>query len=398
MTRGRKCPVCASTATREFLRRDGVPVHQNQVCDDQLAAQRVARGDLRLCCCDGCGFIFNAAFDREVMRYDARYDNTQTCSPCFSDHVERLARMLVYEQGVRESRIVEVGCGKGHFIRRLVELEGSENCGFGFDPTYEGPEDDLGGRLRFERSFYDERCADLAADVIVCRHVIEHVPSPVELLTTVRRALRSATRPRLFFETPCVEWILENQVVWDFFYEHCSYFSASSLRTAFEVAGFQVEEVRHVFGGQYLWLEATLADRAPAATTAAGRLPALSQAFGERERELTASWLQSARDWTHRGSLALWGAGAKGTTFANLVDPDKRWLAGVVDLNPNKQGRYVPGTGHRIMSPNELQRLGVAGVFPLNPNYRSEIEALIRREDMDVLLVDFNLERQAAGS
>ena len=52
-------------------------------------------------------------------------------------------------------------------------------------------------------------------------------------------------------------------MIWDFFYEHCSYFNAQSLQTAFEVAGFHVKRVAHVFGEQYVWLEATLATDKP---------------------------------------------------------------------------------------------------------------------------------------
>ena len=88
--------------------------------------------------------------------------------------------------------------------------------------------------------------------------MIEHVPQPVPLLRSIRQTLANASVSQVFFETPCVEWILRNQVLWDFFYEHCSYFSADSLSVAMQQAGFQVQNVRHVFGDQYLWLEATI--------------------------------------------------------------------------------------------------------------------------------------------
>jgi 2-polyprenyl-3-methyl-5-hydroxy-6-metoxy-1,4-benzoquinol methylase len=47
--------------------------------------------------------------------------NTQTCSPYFRDYIEVLVRYLVCEKGIRNCRIVEVGCGKGYFLRRLME-------------------------------------------------------------------------------------------------------------------------------------------------------------------------------------------------------------------------------------------------------------------------------------
>ena len=105
---------------------------------------------------------------------------------------------------------------------------GAANTGVGFDPAYRGPDVDCSGRARFERRFYGPECADTAADVVVCRHVIEHVPRPVELLRTVRQALAASPHARVYLETPDAAWILRNQVLCDLFYEHCSLFTAPS--------------------------------------------------------------------------------------------------------------------------------------------------------------------------
>ena len=221
MNRRNKCPVCTSERTFLFLNRSNVPVHQNLVIKDQVAAVNIARGDLTFVCCDEGGFVFNSAFDPSKLSYGAAYENTQTCSPYFKDYVGAMVRYLVYEKGVRNCRVVEVGCGKGYFLRRLVD-EDAGNTGYGFDPAYTGPETDLARRLKFERRFYGPDRVDIPADVVVCRHVIEHVPEPVALLRSIRQALGTRQNARVFFETPCVEWILRNQVIWDFFYEHCS--------------------------------------------------------------------------------------------------------------------------------------------------------------------------------
>jgi len=71
----------------------------------------------------------------------------------------------------------------------------------------------------------------------------------------------------------------------------------------------------------------------------------------------------------------LWGAASKGVTFALLVDPDASRLAGAIDLNPNKVGRFMAMTGLKIESPDALP--DGAAVIVMNPNYRSEISAQI---------------------
>ena len=77
------------------------------------------------------------------------------------------------------------------------------------------------------------------------------------------------------------------------------------------------------------------------------------------------------------GAVAVWGAGAKGVTFAGLVDPDASRIDCVVDINPAKQGRFIPGTGHPIVPPDALAARGVRHVVPMNPAYRAEIAATL---------------------
>lgn len=383
------CPVCGGRALKRFLQRSRVPVHQNLIMESQRAARDVVRGDLDLNICEECGFVSNRAFDLAKLSYGDQYDNTQSCSSYFESHMDRLVREIVDHQGMRDCTIVEVGCGRGQFLRMLVEHPGANNTGFGFDPSYIGPLTSFDGRLQFRTSYYDDSCTDIAADVVVCRHVIEHVPEPLKMLRSIRAALASSPKARVFFETPCVEWILRNRVVWDFFYEHCSIFTADSLSLAFRRAGFQIERVDHIFGGQYLWLEARVGDVDHTLPAAAGMV-SLASAYGADEQDLKALWLKRLDSLREKGQVALWGAGAKGATFANLIDPECSLIDCVVDLNPNKQGRFIPGSGHPIVAPGALPDRGVHAAVLMNPNYRSENLRILADSGISVDLLDWS--------
>jgi len=152
--------------------------------------------------------------------------------------------------------------------------------------------EDLNGRLRFEKRFYGPDCTIIRPDVVICRHVIEHTPDPVNMITTIYNALVESPKARIFFETPCVEWILKNNVLWDFFYEHCSLFTKSSLKVAFELSGFKVINVHHTFGGQYLWLEATLTKKSEVVLFNPGKISNLAESFNKKEGELKESWIE----------------------------------------------------------------------------------------------------------
>jgi len=394
------CPVCGSSDTSAFVHRSFVPVHQDLVLASAAEARSFGRGQLTMYACGDCGFAFNAAFDLSLMSYGACYDNTQTCSPGFDQYLNNLVRYLVEERDVRNCTVVEVGCGKGEFIRRLVRYPGANVTGHGFDPTYVGPDVEYGGRLRFEKRFYDEHASSLPADVVICRHVIEHVPEPLQLLNGVRRAVERRPNALVCFETPCLEWILRDAVFWDLFYEHCSLFTSASLTTAFELSGLEVLGVRYVFGGQYLWLEGRPASGPRRAHKNRGDVIKLARRFSALEGRLRAQWRAPISralgapesDGADGRRIAVWGAGAKGVTFVNLVDPDSRQIHCLVDVNPNKQQKYVPGTGHPIIAPAMIGDEGIEAVIVLNPNYVKEISAALRQQGSQVAVIDLMAE------
>jgi SAM-dependent methyltransferase len=371
----------------DFLQRDRVPVHQNLPFSTRQEARAISTGQLLLTICQHCGFVFNRAFDGSKLSYGSHYDNNQNYSSAFSEHVSSLVRRLTIHNQVRNATIVEVGCGQGEFLRQLVAPVELGNRGYGFDPSYQGAASDLDGRLQFQRRYYDADCANILADVVVCRHVIEHVDQPLPMLKAIRQALANSSQARVFFETPCVDWIINNQVLWDFFYEHCSYFTANSLATAFEISGFQVIGVHHVFGGQYLWLEAQLKDNADADFQDVQDQVQAAQAFGPRSQQLTIDWQDKVRQLAQTGKVALWGAGAKGVTLANLIDPDAQLLEALIDLNPNKHGKYIPGSGHPIINYLDVTDRKITQAILMNPNYHSENIVLLSEANLSLNMV-----------
>ena len=101
-------------------------------------------------------------------------------------------------------------------------------------------------------------------------------------------------------------------------------------------------------------------------------------------------WRTRIQDLHRQGNVALWGAGAKGATLANLIDPEGVLIDCVVDLNPNKQGGFIPGCGHRIVAPSALTARGVKNAVLMNPNYRQENEQLLASAGIQTNLIDWS--------
>lgn len=386
------CPVCSSKQNYLIIERANIPVFQNIVISEKSKASKSNAGNLKIMACQECGFVYNSKFDANKIIYNQEYDNCQLHSAYFDNYVNDLTKYLLEECGIKNSRIIEIGCGQGQFLRKLVENEKYGNYGVGFDPSYRGENKILDGRLSFKKEYYSEAFADIDADVIVCRHVIEHVANPVELLKSIRKAVQKKKAVRLFFETPCVNWILENKVFWDFFYEHCSYFSTNSIRKAFVLAGFNINKIEHIFKGQYLWVEATTEVNSeatvPMITYSWDSFQRTIDDFIKTESQMMLGWRSRIAELNKNDQkIAVWGAGAKGVTFANLIDPESNIIDCIIDINPNKQGNYLPGTGHLITDIETAAQRGVTHAVVMNSNYISEIKEIIIARKISMQLI-----------
>lgn len=358
------CPLCGHLEGEQFLERRDVPVLLNAPQADRARAQSIPRGDLALWSCNYCGFVHNSAFDGDRIRYAQDYVNNQEHSPQFVAYLQQ----VVARQGEKPGRVLEIGCGRGAFLKQLCAESDAE--GWGFDTTYEGPA--TVGRARF---FCQRYAGELTVDRVISRHVLEHVPIPMELLRLARQSL--SVGGRLFIEVPDLDWILEHVAFWDFFYEHVGYFSPGSLRMAAEAAGFSKVTVTAAFGGQYLWLEGEAADvPTEPVPPHMGVGPALER-FQQVSAQQRDYWEEQLQQWS--GRVAVWGAGAKGVTFANLLDPHARSIRCLIDIHPGKQGLFIPGSAHPILAPDVLSTGDIDHVIVTNPNYLGEIRSLTDR-------------------
>lgn len=376
------CPACGSTQSRVFLELPSVPVNSITLWPTHDEALKCPSGKIELAFCSECGAIYNRTFDAAVLQYDSRYDNSLHFSPSFQQYAEKLADKLIADFDLHNKDIVEVGCGKGEFLAMLCSR--GRNRGVGFDPTYEtGRVDTHAGQgFRVVRDYYSDAYTDQPADFVCCRQVLEHVFDPQRFLADIRRGISHRTSCGVFFEVPNAMFTLCGMGIWDIIYEHCFYYSAASLKRLFAACGFDVMRTNEAFGGQYLCLEAR-----PAATGARtlsseteddiANLSRAVDAFEDKYRRQIEEWRTTLRSLRQSGKrIVLWGAGAKGTTFLNALR-DVSGVEYIVDINPHKQGLFVPATGQQVVKPEFLRGYSPDLVVITNPNYETEIKCAV---------------------
>lgn len=377
-----RCPVCDGSDPVDTVHRTRLPAMQNYVHRTRESALAAPHGRLILAVCRSCGFAWNRTFDADRLVYDEGYDNavpSAVMRAYYTEIVEFLSERYTLEDGL----VVDVGCGDGGFLRSICAAV--RGCrGLGIDPALEQDRIEDEGRVRLIKAVFSGDAVDELPALVVCRHVLEHIPQPVAFLQAIGGALADFGSRPCFFEVPDLRWIVERGAFWDFCYEHCNYFTRESLAEALRRAGFTCTEARTGFGSQYLWLEATSTGcAAPSPDRAVGvELAERMRDGAAAETARIASMRTRLSQLKREGSaIAVWGLATKGVLFSNLVDPEGSLIDYCVDVNANKQGCFVPLTGHLIRAPAVLRETAAnrpLTVVVMNENYLDEIESTCR--------------------
>ena len=293
------CPSCGTDGTEPIVSFAEMPSTSCILFDTEAEARSVPIGRMDLAGCASCDFVFNAAFDPALTEYSDRYEETQGYSPTFRAYLEALALELIDRHGLRNTRVAEVGCGKGDFLALLCRL--GDNDGVAIDPTYlpERLDAAVAGRILAVKErlapdhgrFFDRFAA--------CRMTLEHIDAVAPFLSVVRQCIGQRSDSVFYVQVPNAESVFRDGRFWDVTYEHCSYFGRRALAAALARAGFGVTEMDVDYDGQHLAATAVAADgtahpradeSVAALVGAADRLNALAGQFAGRLSRLTSHW------------------------------------------------------------------------------------------------------------
>ena len=313
--------------------------------------------------CNLCGFVFNQSFDPKKTKYSEDYDNTQDYSPYFYKYLTKKAIYLINRYQLKNKKVVEIGCGKGHFLKLLFDL-GVKNIR-GFDPAYVNY-DPIIDRLVLKK-FFNKKNVKEPVDFIICRHVLEHITQPKDFISSIIDCLKN--KGTMYFEFPSLEWIVKNKVFFDFFYEHCNYFTKNTVVKLFSQLGFNNLVFKYGLNKQYFQLEI-------------GRSNKICQ------KQVNISYISNfinkevvgyKKLIDSLGNFVVWGGGAKGVTFLNRLKIDYKKSRYLIDINPNKQNKYIPITGQKIVAPEILKKVDFDAILIMNPVYEKEIKSMAKK-------------------
>jgi SAM-dependent methyltransferase len=378
------CPNCLKGKMSVFYEVPRVPVHSVLLMPTRDIAVNFPKGDIALGHCSHCGFISNTVFDPTVHNYSAQYEETQGFSGTFQAFHRKLAEQMIDKYDLHGKKMIEIGCGKGEFLSMLCEI--GKNTGVGFDPAFVSERNPSAANtgVEFVADFYSEKYTDVQGDFVCCKMTLEHIPDTANFMRTVRRSIGDRYETVVFFQVPDMSRVLKDLAFWDIYYEHCSYFSAESLKLLFEEQGFDVMDVWTDYDDQYLMITAMPSRTTPLSVPKPDptRVDNDIKYFTEHQAARMASWKKTLQDTQRSGKRAVvWGSGSKGVAFLTALNqhtPDCE-IEYAVDINPFREGKYMAGTGQEIVSPAFLKSYKPDLAIAMNPIYQPEITADLRK-------------------
>jgi SAM-dependent methyltransferase len=376
----------------------GAPVHDlfadlgmSPLANSYLPAERVNAMEpfypLRALVCANCFLVQLEEFETPE-RIFSDYAYFSSYSSSWLEHSRRYAEQMIERLGLDgSSQVVEIASNDGYLLQFFREREIAV---LGVEPAANVAEVAREKGISTVVEFFGEQLArklarESAADLLLGNNVLAHVPDLNDFVAGMKTLLKPDGVITMEFPH-LMRLIDENQ--WDTIYhEHFSYFSFLTVSKVFAAHGLRLFDVEELptHGGSLRIYGAHADDTGKPESDTAREL-------AQRERDAGYERLETYRGYGRRVEqdkrailgflielkrqglrIAAYGAPAKGNTMLNYCGVRRDFVEYTCDLNPHKQGHFLPGSHIPIRSPDRLREDKPDVVLILPWNLKEEI-------------------------
>ncbi len=383
-----KCRHCAAGLERVCLDLGSAPPSNAYLSEAALRAPEVWY-PLRLLVCERCWLVQTEDHAGREALFGDDYAYFSSFSSSWLAHAEAYVRAMRERFALtRESLVSEVAANDGYLLRYVRDA--GIPC-YGIEPTASTAQAARALGLDIvERFFGVELARELAAagrqvDLVAANNVLAHVPDINDFV----RGFTALLKPDgvATFEFPHLLRLLRENQFDTVYHEHYSYLSLTTVQRIFASQGlavFDVEELPTHGGSLRVFAQRSdtgrravgdavarvLRDEAAAGLATAAGYDGF-QARIDKVKDDFMAFLIEARRAGRR--VAAYGAAAKGNTLMNYAGVRPDLIAFVVDRNPAKQGKYMPGSRIPIVAEDRLREARPDDIVILPWNLRDEV-------------------------
>jgi SAM-dependent methyltransferase len=383
-----KCRHCGSDVNLPFIDLGSAPQSNAYLTEQALRAPEKWY-PLRVLVCTDCWLVQTEDYAHSSELFSEDYAYFSSFSITWLQHAERYAATMAERFALGEnSQVVEVASNDGYLLQ-YVQARGIP-C-LGIEPTASTAKAARSKGIEVVEEFFGVVLArrlvanGKSADLIAANNVLAHVPDINDFVAGF--ALLLKPHGVATFEFPhLLNLIKENQFD-TIYHEHYSYLSLTAVLRILERNGlkvFDVEELPTHGGSLRVYAQQSdkgrreiseRVDKLSATERNAGvktaSFYASFQVKAERVKNNFLSFLLEARN--NGKTVVAYGAAAKGNTLMNYAGIRPDLIRFVVDRNPAKQGKYMPGSRIPIVDEAELRAVRPDYVVILPWNLKSEV-------------------------
>ena len=385
-----KCRHCESELRLPFLDLGSAPPSNAYLTKTGLRASQ-AWFPLRLLVCELCWLVQTEDNVGHENLFTGDYAYFSSFSTSWLVHAERYVKAMVQRVDLNnESRVVEIAANDGYLLQ-YVKASGIP-C-YGVEPTVGTAAAARAKGIEIVERFFGVELADelvrkgQQADLIVANNVLAHVPDINDFVAGFVRLLKPLSVAT--FEFPHLLRMVQKNQFDTAYHEHYSYLSLSVVEHIFARNGlsvFDVEELPTHGGSLRIYAQRSNSGLQPVSPNVETLRKAEAdagmattsfysgfQAKAEKVKDDLLAFLIEAK---RRGlKVAAYGAAAKGNTVLNFAGVGPDLLPYVVDRNPAKQGKFMPGSRIPIVEEAHLKVHQPDRILILPWNLRQEVMA-----------------------
>ncbi|HTE34457.1 MAG TPA: class I SAM-dependent methyltransferase [Chryseolinea sp.] len=378
-----QCRFCKTELIHEFIDLINAPASNSFLSREQLNEPEVFF-PLKVLVCHKCFLVQVDEYKKSDAIFDSDYVYFSSFSTSWLAHAKRYTEMITERlQLTPHSKVIEIASNDGYLLQNFVKTGIPV---LGIEPTKNTAAVAVQKGIETITEFFGSALAKrlaasgTMADLFLGNNVLAHVPDIVDLVKGMKIILKPVGVVTMEF--PHLLQLIRHSQFDTIYHEHFSYLSFYSVKQIFESQGlemFDVEEIpthggslriyaKHAGAEQHVIKESVQLLIDKEINEGMANLEYYSD-FRAKVMHVKLGFLQFLVDTkTKNQSVAAYGAAAKGNTLLNYCGVKNDLISFVVDANPNKQNKFLPGSHIPVTNEQMLKdrKPDFVVIFPWN--------------------------------